>query len=79
MQHKIQSNKSFYVNDCKSVLVFFLYHNVVFFNFSDDMTILFSGQKMLYRTKKNTDIIKIFESDGIVITIEYTKISSLTA
>ena len=33
---------------------------------------------MIYRIK-NIDIIKVFESDGIVITIEYTKISSLTA
>ena len=38
------------------------------------MTILFSGRKMCFIVqRKNTDIIKVFESDGIVITIEYKK------
>ena len=44
-----------------------------FICFSDDMTILFSGQKMLYRTKKKHRYNQGFESDVIVITIEYKK------
>lgn len=43
------------------------------------MTILFGAENTLLYKEKNTDIIKFFESDGIVVTIEYTKISSLTA
>ena len=66
------SNPSLSVQSCM-----ILYH-VALFVLVTIWRYYFRGGKCFIVQRKNTDIIKGFESDGIVITIEYTKISSLT-